>query len=128
MTPDNRDKFSYLAGQYNHSMAKISAIVSGKTRSFFTFPQHVELVRNYFAVHYDEEIILAEDNDSLRKLLDAMNSSRGRKVFFIVIPNFPFQILAQAGFIAGRDFVNGIEFLSEAQGVPLNSHELIKAM
>ena len=111
-----------------NSMAKISAIVSGKTRSFFTFPQHVELVRNYFVVHDDEEIIFAENNDSLKKLIDAMKRSHGRKIFFILVPNFPLEILVQAGFVYGRDFLNGFEFLSEAHGLPLNSYELIKAM
>ena len=57
-----------------------------------------------------------------------MNASRGKKVFFIMLPNFPFQVLIQAGFVLNRDFVNGMYFLSEAQGVRFDSYEFIKAM
>ena len=64
----------------------------------------------------------------LKKLLDAMKKSRGKKVFFIVLPIFPYQVLLDAGFVYGKDFLNGMEFLSEAQGVPLDSYPLIKAM
>ena len=108
-------------------MVNISAIMSGKTRTFFDVSRNIEALKKIFSVRDDEEIITAE-NDGLKKLLDAMNTSRGKKVFFIMIPNFPYQILIDAGFVFGKDFVNGMEFLSEAQGVPLNSYPLIQAM
>ena len=101
--------------------------MSGKTRGFFAPPNNINELKKFFRIRDDEEIIPAENQDSLKKLLDAMNASRGKKVFFIMVP-FPFQILIQAGFAPGRDFVNGFEFLSEAQGVPLNSYPLIQAM
>ena len=109
-------------------MVNLSAIMSGKTRGFFAPPNNVDGLKTFFSIRDDEEIILAENQESIKKLLDAMNASRGRKVFFIMVPNFPFQILIQAGFAPGKDFVNGMEFLSEAQGVPLNSYPLIQAM
>ena len=108
-------------------MVNLSAIMSGKTRAFFAPPTNIDGLKKFFAIRDDEEIILAENQDSLNKLLNAMNASRGRKVFFIMIP-FPFQILIQAGFVYGRDFLNGLEFFSEAQGIPLNSYPLIQAM
>ena len=110
------------------AMVNLSAIMSGKTRGFFVAPNDVDGLKRFFAIREDEEIILAENQDSLNKLIDAMNNSRGRKVFFIMLPNFPFKILIQAGFAPGKDFVNGFDFLSEAQGVPLNSYPLIQAM
>lgn len=110
------------------SMANVSAMMSGKTRAFFVPPQSVDAIKKIFSVRADEEIILAENQTSLKKLIDSMNASRGRKLFFIILQGFPFQILNQLGFVAGRDFVNGMDFLSEAQGVSFNSHPLIKAM
>ena len=120
--------FEQLHIGFKSAMADVSAIVSGKTRAFFTLSENVDAVKNYFSVRDDEQIIRAESKNSLKKLLDAMKKSRGKKVFFIVLPDFPYQVLIDAGFKPGVDFVNGMEFLSEAQGVPLNSYELIKAM
>lgn len=110
------------------AMANISAIVSGKTRAFFTLPENVEATRETFYVNRDEEIILADNQDALQKLLDAMKKSRGKKVFFIMVQGFPFDMLTKAGFVQNRDFLDGWEFLSEAQGVPFNSHQILKAM
>ena len=107
---------------------QVSAMMSGKTRAFFTFPQNVDAMKKIFFIRDDEEIILAENQESLQKLIDAMKLSAGKKVFFIVTPFFPFQALIQAGFVHGRDFFNGMAFLSEAHGVPLNSYPLIQAM
>jgi len=64
----------------------------------------------------------------LKKLLDAMKKSRGKKVFFIMIPNFPYQVLPESGFKPGEDFINGTDFLSAAYIMSLNSYPLIKAM
>lgn len=113
---------------FKQSMINVSALMSGKVRAFFTPPNSSDAIKKIFAVRDDEEIILAENQDSLQKLLDAMNAERGKKVFFILVNNFPFGILAQAGFEYGRDFVNGFEFLSEAHGFPMNSYSLIQAM
>lgn len=110
------------------SMIKISAAISGKTRAFFTTPANLDALKKIFLVRDDEEIILAENQSSLQKLIDAMNTSRGKKIFFILLPNFPFQVLIQVGFVFGRDFLNGFDFLSAAHGLPLNSYQLIKAM
>ena len=44
------------------------------------------------------------------------------------IPNFPFAALIKAGFVYGKDFLNGLEFLSAEHGLPLNSYRLIQAM
>lgn len=110
------------------AMANVSAIVSGKTRAFFTLPENVEATQELFSVKADEEIIPADSEASIKKLLDAMQRYRGKKVFFIMVSGFPFDVLTRAGFIQNKDFLDGWEFLSEAQGVPLNSHRLLKAM
>ena len=79
-------------------------------------------------IRKDESIILAESEQSFQKLIDAMKKAKGKKVFFIVLPNFPFNLLIKEGFVPGKDFVNGLEFLSEAQGLPLNSYPFVQAM
>ena len=111
-----------------NSMIQISAAMSGKIRAFFTTPANLDALKKIFLVRDNEEITLAENQSSLQKLIDAMKKSRGKKIFFILLPNFPFQALIQAGFEPGRDFLNGYDFLSAAHGLPLNSYQLIKAM
>ncbi len=111
-----------------NSLAQVSAMMSGKTRAFFVASVNVNMIRQIFYIHPDEEIITADSQASFQKLLNIMNASRGKKIFFICVPKFPFGALTQAGFAAGKDFVNGFDFLSEAHGVPLNSYPLIKAM
>lgn len=110
------------------AMINTSAMMSGKTRVFFTVPENLEATREVFAVKDNEEIILAESEESMRKLLGEMKTSRSKKVFFIMVTDFPFSILEEAGFVRGQDFLNGFEFLSEAHGFPLDSHRLLKAM
>ena len=122
------DGFRQIHVELKNSLAKISALMSGKTRAFFTLPHNVEATKEIFSVRDDEDIILAENQDSLQKLIDAMKLSQGKKLFFIMLPNFPFAALTQAGFVYGKDFVNGLEFLSEANGVPLDSYQLIQTM
>lgn len=120
--------FQQIHVSLKQAMINVSAIMSGKTRTFLTFPANLEATRELFAVKADEKIILADDQYTLQKLLDAMKKARGKKVFFIMLPGFPYQVLMEAGFLPGKDFVDGMGFLSEEQGVPLNSHHLLKAM
>lgn len=122
------DSFNKIQFELKQSLINLSASMSNKARVFFTAPQSVDAIRKIFSVRNDEEIITAENQLSLKKLLDSMNASRGRKLFFIVLPNFPFEVLTKFGFVHGRDFVNGMEFLSEAHGIQFNSHPLIRAM
>ena len=120
--------FRQMHGGLKKSLINLSALMSGKTRAFFVPPQSVDAVKKIFSIRDDEEIILAENKSSLQKLIDTMNASRGKKVFFIMLKKFPFQVLTQANFIANRDFLNGYDFLSEAHGVPLDSRPMFKAM
>ncbi|MBR0061845.1 MAG: hypothetical protein IJP68_10250, partial [Selenomonadaceae bacterium] len=120
--------FEQIHVELKNSMTKLSAMMSSKTRAFFTLPHNVEATKEIFSVHDDEDIILAENQASLQKLIDAMKLSQGKKVFFILLPNFPFAALTQAGFVYGKDFLNGLEFLSAEHDLPLNSYRLIQAM
>lgn len=110
------------------AMINISALMSGKTRAFFVLPENLSATKEVFKVTNEEEIFLAESKESLIKLLDVMRDSNGKKIFFIMVNNFPFNELTKAGFVQGKDFLNGFELLSEANGFPLDSLKLIKAM
>ena len=111
------------------SMIQLSAIMSGKVRAFVVIADNLEATRQIFAVRPDEKIISVESSESLPKVIDAMKRSRGKKIFFVLVPGFPLKILTEAGFVYGADFLNGFEFLSEAHGLPpINSYPLVKAM
>lgn len=122
------DGFEQMYNELKSSVINFSAMMSGKKRAFFTTPENIEATKGIFSVRDDEEIILIENQKSLQKLIDAMKRSKGKKIFFILYPYFPFNALIQEGFVYGRDFLNGLEFLSPEHGVPLNSYPLILAM
>lgn len=124
-----RQSYGQLNDTMKLSVRNISAIMSGKTRAFFTLPSNVEMIKKNFSMRDDEEIILAQGQDAIKNLVNAMKKAAGKKIFFIMLPNFPFAILNQAGFAFGRDFLNGWEFLSQPNNLPaLNSYPLVQAM
>lgn len=127
------ESFRRTYGQLNdgmkNSMRNVSAAMTGKTRAFFTMPQNVEAIKQLFAVRNNEEIILAGSPDSIKNLIEAIKRSEGKKLFFILVPKFRFNVLVKEGFAFGRNFLNGMEFLSELNKLPvLNSNQMIKAM
>ena len=115
--------------EFKSAMVQLSAMMSGKTRAFVILPQNLEAIKKIFAVCDDEEIILFDSPDSLPKMINAMNSGRGKKIYFVLLPKFPFKILVNAGFVNGKDFLNGFDFLSEPNEPPSpNSYQLIQAL
>ena len=112
-----------MHGELKSSLINLSAIMSGKTRAFFVTPQDVDMIKKAFSVQKGEDIILAENQDSLKKLIKAMKRSQGKKVFFITMLLFPYNVLINEGFVFGKDFLNGAEFL-----LGLDSYALIKDM
>ena len=108
----------------------VSAIMSGKTRAFFVQSNSAEAIKQIFHVKPEEEFIIADTQDSVQNLTNAMRLSNGQKVFFIFVINFQplYNFLIQEGFAPGKDFVNAMEFLSDAEGVPLNSYPLVKLL
>ncbi len=121
--------YAQLNDRMKTSMRTTSAVVSGKKRAFFTMPQNIQVVKKLFNVRDDEEIIPAGSPDSIKILIEVMQRSAGETIFFIVIPKFRFDVLTKAGFSFGKNFVNGIEYLSELNKLPIiNSNQLIKAM
>ena len=110
------------------SMLKLSAALSRKIRAFIVLKNNFEATREIFSVRPDEEIIIVERQISLQNLAERIKLSRGKKFFFVMIPDFPFDTFAQLGFVYGEDVVNGFEFLATENGVALNTYPVIYGM
>ena len=119
-----------VAGLKNFAI-QVSAIMAGKERAFFTNVQNIDALKRFFFIREDEEIIPLENQESFNVLVNSMKNSLGKKIFLILfLEGYP-QLrlsLINAGFVEGRDFINAAMFLSDANGVPLNTYELVKAM
>ena len=115
------------------SALKLSTIISGKARVFFVDPQKLNFVKKTFSIGNAEEVILAEKEDSLKKLIDSMKESPDKKILFITTDkfqkkDFPFDRLNNAGFKENKDFIKAWNFLSATQNTPSESYSLIEAM
>lgn len=127
------ESFLKVRNDLHSRMAKLLSILSRKTRAFFVEPSKIDSMKKFFSIRDDEEIIPAENEDSITKLIDVMKASKDECVFFIMTPkflnkNFPFDLLTKEGFALDKDFVRGWEILSDAYGNPFNSAWLIRAM
>lgn len=116
--------------QEKRLLVNISAIMSGKTRAFFVQSNSAEAIKKIFHCKHEEEFIIADAQDSVENLINAMKLYDGKKIFFIFVINFQplYNLLIKEGFAPGKDFVNGLDFLSDAEGVPLNSYSLVKLL
>ena len=127
------DGFQDMRSDIENFRLKVVATVPGKTRAFFIDPAKVKAMRKIFSIGKDENIILAEDESSVQKLIDAMKNSKGKRIFFIMTEKFqnkkfPFDQLIKAGFAEGKDFLKGWELLSESNGEAFNSYSLVQSM
>ena len=126
-------EFQKIHSSLKISALKVSAAVSDKRRAFFMESEQLNSMKNLFSIRDDEEIIPAENEDSLQKLIDAMKTSQGKCVFFIltkIFPkkSFPFKRLTDVGFAQNRDFLKSWELLSVANGEPFDTRPLVKVM
>ncbi|MBR4641815.1 MAG: hypothetical protein IKO74_03720 [Selenomonadaceae bacterium] len=115
------------------SALKISMILEGKARAFFVEPKKVDSIKKFFSIRNDEEIILAENEASIQKLIKSMQLSKGKCVYFILAEKilkkkFPFDKLRAAGFTEDKDFVKAWSFLVDIHDIPFNSYSLIEIM
>ena len=120
--------FQQVHARLKKSLVNFSALMAGRTRGFCATPDYVDEMKKVFFVRENEELILLKDQAAYKELFEAMRNARGKKVFFIMAPGFPFGALTKIGFVFGRDFLNAMEFLSEEQGISMNSYPLIYAM
>ena len=115
------------------SAIKVSTVLSNKSRAFFVEPKKLDSMKKLFSIQKQEEIILAENEGSLKKLIQAMKNAKDKSVFFILTEkfmnkNFPFDQLKQAGFTEGKNYLKAWTFLAEAKSTPFNSYSLIEQL
>ncbi|MBQ4404627.1 MAG: glycosyltransferase family 8 protein [Selenomonadaceae bacterium] len=121
---------------HNHSREaalNIATTMQGKARAFFVESENKASTVKFFSIQKHEEVILAKSARSIKELIEAMKTANGTAVFFIMTEKFlkkkfPFERLTEAGFVEGKDFVKGWTFLSEAQGVAVDSYPLIHVL
>lgn len=126
-------KLRTIRNELKDSALEISTIISGKSRAFFVEPKKADSIKNFFLVSNQEQIIPAENEGSIKKLIDAMKKNKGKTVFFIMTEKFPkkafpFSKLTNAGFEEGKDFLRGWLFLPDPQNVPAASYPYIEEL
>ncbi|MBE8949328.1 MAG: hypothetical protein SR3Q1_01820 [Quinella sp. 3Q1] len=126
-------EFKKINNSFSEYTLKISATVSNRVRAFYVEPKKLDAMKKHFLIRDDEEVILAENEDSIPKLIESMKASKKKKVFFILTEElmkkkFPFKRLVDEGFVNGKDFVKGWELLSTSRGEPFNTYPFINFM
>ena len=124
-------EFRRINNSLSEYTLKLSATVSNRVRVFYVEPKRLDAMKKHFLIRDDEEVILAENEDSIQKLIESMKASEKKKVFFILTEEsltkkFPFKRLTDEGFVNGKDFVKGWELLSTSRGEPFNTYPLVK--
>ena len=120
-----------IRNELKDSSVKISTMIPGKTRAFFVESKRAAVIKDFFSIRDNEEIIPAEKDGSIKKLLDAMKKSKGKSIFFILTEklqkkNFPFNKLTDAGFVEDKDFIKGWLLLAESQNAAAASYPFIE--
>ena len=116
------------------SSLNLVKLMPGKTRAFFVEPENLKTATNLFGIKDYEEIILAENETSLKKLIDTMKTCRGACVFFIMTEkflnkDFPFELLTKEGFNEDKDFFKGWTFTDDTRNnKSFDSYSIINAM
>ena len=120
--------FRQVYFESNLAMIKLTATMSGKARAFVVPKDGCDAIKELFAVRDDEEVITADKYIPLQEIFEQMNSSRGKKIFFIFVHDFPFENFERLGFVRGKDFLNALGLVSNDYGFQPKSHAIIKAM
>ncbi|MBQ9486388.1 MAG: hypothetical protein IJU91_01110 [Selenomonadaceae bacterium] len=119
------DEFKQRDAELKNFAAQVSALMSGKSRTFFVEAMNIEFIKRVFYVQAGEEIIPAVNQESVQALKESMKSTAGSKLYFILI-GIGYEIvraeLMKEGFAEGRDFINAVEFLSPIHGIPMNMY------
>lgn len=127
------EQFQKTRNEMKDVPLKLAAIMPGKMRAFFIDPAKLKTMTAAFAIKPYEEVILAENEKSLKQLIEAMKTYKGMSVFFILTEKFlkkkfPIELLQREGFTEDKDFVKAWNFLPDAQGVKFDSYSLLKTM
>ena len=102
---------------------------SDKDRAFVVDEEHAYQIEKNFSIRQDEDVIIVDpkSKENLNQIFDLMTAERGKKVFFIGIPNITSN-LKKMEFVEGRDFFNVSAYYSPVWANLKNNYELISAM
>lgn len=107
------------------SLLKPSDMPQDRTRVFIVDATHAYQIEKNFSVQDEEEVIVidSEIEDHLQKLIELINSSRDKNIFFIGIPII--SKLEVMGFVEGKDFFNVSSFYSPVWANLKSNYDLI---
>ena len=110
------------------SMLPLS-VPSGKERAFIVDEEHADQIEKNFFVNHEEEVIIVdpENEDQLQQLKDLMESGKGKKIFFIGIPNIT-STLNKFGFWENKHFLDVSAFYSPMWANRTNRYNLILSL
>lgn len=111
----------------------VSVMLAGKVRVFYIPAENLEQVKNIFEIGANEEIILADENDSVEKLIESMKKFADKKAYFVMQDDEDqYQklsaVLIEAGFIEDKNFMNARKLMIDKQGKDFNSYQLLKLL
>ena len=108
------------------SMLQMSNVSPDKTHVFVVDEEHAFQIERNFSVHDTEEVIIVdtESEENLQQLTELMNASRGKKIFFVGIPNIDTKLL-EMGFAKDKDFFNVCGFYSPIWADLTSNYNLI---
>ena len=112
------------------SLARLSATMSGKARGFFVMANDLDTLKKIFAIRDDEEVILADAENSVANLAISMNNASGKKIFFVVVPDFKLvsDLLQQLRFVPDKDFLDASKFIMLETESDFPPFPLLKAL
>ena len=123
---DTIDKIFKRAANY---MSQLPVVSPDKTRAFIVDEEHACQIEKNFSVRDAEEVIVVdnESEESLERLTKLISDSKGKKIFFIGIPNIDKKLL-EMRFVRGKDFFNISGFYSPIWMNRTNNYNLILSM
>ena len=125
----NVDTIDKILQGAKDSILRLSASPPDKARVFIVDEEHAYQIERNFSVRREEEVIIVdtERENCLQELTDLMTSGKGKKIFFIGIPNIT-SALKETAFLEGRDFFNVSAFYSPTWSSLQNNYDLILKM
>lgn len=108
-------------------MIELTKILVGKERAFFVSDANIEAVKEIFDIKDNEEILSATNLESIKKLIESMKKSQGKKFYFILAKYKPVkEKLIDAGFVERKDFIDATLLLSDKHGYPLPTDPILR--
>ncbi len=111
-------------------LLNLSAIMSGRSRIFYTSTERISAVKKIFGVQKFEEVIDSTKSGSLKKLIKICKNHPDKRIVFIYVEN-PEEVeteLSKNGLRQGFDFIRAEWLFSPALGEVLHTHVMLKGM